>query len=208
MKTYLIRAGLIFSIAIMAVALMLGGEPVTTTADTDSSTQANTSIVAVTQPADPAYMAKQALLHPLYVGATPAPAKNGPFGLVKTVPLNELSTAPAPTVLWYDTQEDALAALKAIAPDSIIEGVLWEHAPPSGWSLTLYGADCNNNGAPNLGGSLNFDNITSSLDNSCGSITLHADPNYLGAQQSYPSGRTSNVGPIINDQASSVFFKP
>lgn len=189
--------------AIIAVALMLGGAPTITAADTDSSTQANALITAVTQPAD---LAK--LVQPVYTGVTPAPAKNGPFGLVKSVPMNELSTAPAPTILWFDTQEEALATLKYIAPDSIIEGVLWEHAPPSGRSLTIYGADCNNNGVPNLGGSLNFDNITSSLDNSCGNITLYFNTNYGGPQQSYPNGRTNNVGTGMNDQASSVFFKP
>lgn len=202
MKTYLIRACFVFCAVIISVAIMLAGKPATTAADTATATEDSASLTVETQPAD---LSK--LVQPVYEGVTPAPAKNGPFGLVKSVPLNELSTAPAPAVLWYDTQEEVLAALKRMAPDSIIEGVLWEHAPPSGRSLTIYGTDCNNNGVANLG-TYSFDNITSSLDNSCGTITLYFNTNYGGPQQSFGNGRTSNVGSGMNDQASSVFFNP
>lgn len=165
-----------------------------------------TNTIAFAEPIDPL---KLTPTYPNYPGVTPAPAKNGPFGLVKAVPLDQLDSASAPSVKWFDTQEQLDAALKSLAPGSIIVGVLYENAPPSGRSLTIDSASCSiTSGVPNLGGSYNFDNITSSLDNSCGTATLYFNPNYGGPQQSYPNGLTSNVGPGMNDQASSVMFAP
>ncbi len=169
------------------------------------------STMAMAEPVDPVLMAKLKLqwarsADPIPAGWTTS-GKTGPVGLLRAVSSLETGAAPAPAARWFDTQEQALAALKTLAPNSIVLGVLYENAPPGGRALTIYGPDCNNQGVSNLGG-YNFDNITSSLDNSCGTATLYSDPNYGEAQQSYPNGRTANVGTAMNDQASSVNFTP
>ncbi len=212
MKKYGMPAVGLAVIAILALGswrmtLAAGANPqspaTTAAAGADGTTPAaaSASTMAVTEPMDLAQLPP-----PIYLGITPAPSKNGPFGIAQTVPLSAVKGAAA-AIRWFDTQEQALAAIHSSAPNSIIEATLWENAPPSGGSLTLYGADCNNNGVLNLG-SYSFDNITSALDNSCGSATLYFNTNYGGPQQTYGNGRTSNVGSGMNDQASSVFFKP
>ncbi|MDQ2807278.1 MAG: hypothetical protein M3Z04_10275 [Chloroflexota bacterium] len=213
MKKYGIPAVGLAIIAILALGswrmtLAAGAVPQapakTAAASADGATPAATSAstMAVAEPVDLAQLPP-----PVYLGITPAPSKNGPFGIAQAMPISVLNGAAAATIRWFDTQDQALAAIHSSAPNSIILGTLWENAPPSGRSLTIYGADCNNLGVPNLGSSA-FDNITSALDNSCGSATLYFNTNYGGPQQTYGNGRTSNVGSGMNDQASSVFFKP
>ncbi len=104
----------------------------------------------------------------------------------------------------FDGLEQAKAAVPAGAA---ILGILYEHAPPGGRSLVIYGTNCNYQGVPDLR-VYKFNDITSSLDNSCPTVTLYFDVNYGGPQQSYPNGRTNYVGNGMNDQASSVVFKP
>ncbi len=117
MKKLMLSAALM--LAAMSIVAFSSGAAVTASGK-DNQTQAypagesSGSTLAETQPVDLAYLTKQKLVQPLYVGATPAPAKNGPFGLVKSVPLNQASTEPSPQVQWFDTEEQLQAALNSL----------------------------------------------------------------------------------------------
>lgn len=135
---------------------------------------------------------------------TPGVPVAGPACLAAAIPQETPLATQSPPLTCFESLEQAKAAVPA---DRAILGILYEHAPPGGRSLVIYGANCNNQGVPDLR-DYNFNDITSSLDNSCPTVTLYFDINYGGPQQSYPNGRTSYVGDGMNDQASSVIFKP
>lgn len=135
---------------------------------------------------------------------TPGVPVDGPACLAAAIPQETRLAIQSAPLTCFQSLEQAKAAVPA---DLTILGILYEHAPPSGRSLVIYGANCNNQGVPDLR-DYNFNDITSSLDNSCPTVTLYFDINYGGPQQPYPSGRTNYVGDGMNDQASSVIFKP
>ena len=135
---------------------------------------------------------------------TPGVPVAGPACLAAAIPQETPLATQSPPLTCFESLEQAKAAVPA---DRTILGILYQHAPPGGRSLVIYGANCNNQGVPDLR-DYNFNDITSSLDNSCPTVTLYFDINYGGPQQSYPNGRTDYVGDGMNDQASSVKFKP
>lgn len=189
-------AGLLISL----VAAMFSGvfnPSGTQAADTDNI---NSSFTA--EKADPTQIAS-AQRNTVYKLEQPTPPTAGKAYLIKATKLGSTEKF-TPVVQVFDTPEQARAA---VPTSSIILGTLWDNAPPSGRSLTIYGPDCDYWGVTDLGAA-NFNDITSSLDNSCTGVTLYFDVNWAGPQQSYPNGRTNYVGDGMNDKASSVLFKP
>jgi hypothetical protein len=121
--------------------------------------------------------------------------------VTQAMPLDTPKTEQ-PSIQCFDNAESVPAV---IPQSSFIAAILWEHSPPGGRSLTIYSDSCYARGVSNLA-NYGFNDITSSLDNSCPSIVLYFDANYNGPQQSYGNGRTSSVGSGMNDNASSVLF--
>jgi len=135
---------------------------------------------------------------------TPGVPVAGPACLAAAIPQETPLATQSPPLTCFESLEQAKAAVPA---DRTILGILYQHAYAGGRSLVIYGANCNNQGVPDLR-DYNFNDITSSLDNSCPTVTLYFDIDYGEPQQSYLNGRTDYVGDGMNDQASSVMFKP
>ncbi len=136
---------------------------------------------------------------------TPGVPVAGPACLAAAIPQETLLATQSPPLTCFESLEQAKAAVPADL--TIILGILYQHSHGGGNSLVIYGANCNNQGVPDLR-DYNFNDITSSLDNSCPTVTLYFDINYGAPEQSYSNGRTDYVGDGMNDQASSVKFKP
>ncbi|MGH2510180.1 MAG: hypothetical protein ACRDHZ_22610 [Ktedonobacteraceae bacterium] len=139
-------------------------------------------------------------------GSQSAMAKQSGSGgviVIQAVPLNELHSVH-PMMQVFATMQQARAALPA---NTIVLGTLFADAGFKGRDLVMTGSSCNNEGVSNLNlSTINFNDITSSLINSCTSVTLFFDAGFKGAQQTYGNGKTSFVGSSMNDQASSVLF--
>lgn len=124
--------------------------------------------------------------------------------VIEAAPLG-VAQRPAP-MRCFSSQ---LAVDGAIAPTSIALGKLYDYtnASTSGRWITITGGSCSNYGVPDLR-TYSFNDLTSSLGNGCGHVTLYTALNYTGTSQTYGSGRTNYVGDAMNNQATAVVFKP
>jgi len=127
--------------------------------------------------------------------------KPGQVRLIKALNKAQISAKATPEVKVFDSVAQAKAA---IPQSNIVIFILYVNQNGTGNTDVAYAPDCNGWGAPNLSTYGNFDNQTSSLDNSCNNVTLYFDNNYSGPQQSYGNGRTNYVGDSMNDQTSSA----
>jgi len=130
-------------------------------------------------------------------GKAPASSSQGKVYLAQAV---TIGSSAKPAIRVFNTRADALAA---ILQNNIILGTLYDNSPPGGDSLVVYGPSCNQVGVGDHG---SMDNRTSSVDNSCTSVTLYSLQNYDGAGVTLPNGRTNYVGDPMNDRANSVKF--
>ena len=121
-------------------------------------------------------------------------------GMVYLVQAVKIGSLAKPAIRVFNTRA---AAIAAIPQNNIILGTLWDNSPPGGDSLVIYGPNCDQYGVSDL---QSWDDRTSSLDNSCTSVTLYSLPNYDGVGGTYGNGRTNYVGDIMNNQAESVKF--
>lgn len=140
-------------------------------------------------------------------GSQSAMAKQSASGgviVIQAVPLNELHSVH-PMMQVFATMQQARAALPA---NTIILGTLFADANLGGRSLIIRGSSCNNIGVSNLNlATINFNDITSSLVNSCTSVDLFFNAGFKGTSRCYGNGVTNFVGSVMNDQASSVAFE-
>ena len=144
----------------------------------------------------------------LLLNAAPSFAASSSHGTLPTssqpkvylVQAVKVGSSATPSVRVFNTRAEAIAA---IPQNNIILGTLWDDSPPGGQNLVIYGPSCDRYGLGDLGA---MDNKTSSLDNSCTSVTLYSQQNYQGVGGTYPNGRTNYVGSVMNDQAESVEF--
>jgi hypothetical protein len=134
-----------------------------------------------------------------------ASAATGQYCTVEAVPIDPVTLQPlaeqkAPTCFTSAAARDA--SIDSVAANRTLVD-FYVNSNYGGGSVKLIGPSCS--GGINLR-AMNFDNVTSSLWNDCGRVTLYFDI-YTGPQQSYGHGGTSYVGSGMNDEASSAIVE-
>ena len=127
----------------------------------------------------------------------------GKYCAVKAVPIDPVTRKP----LAKQAPERCYTRLAALNASVVAAGErtladFYQHESYGGAWRKLLGTSCS--GGINLR-AMDFDNMTTSVWNSCGKVTLYFDI-YAGPQQSYGNGGTRNVGAGMNDQASSAII--
>ena len=108
-----------------------------------------------------------------------------------------------------------LSRANAISPNILnVVSVLFKDANFGGDSLTVQttGAPCSSTiwyGLQSLNDGKGWDNVISSFRSyyGCAWTRLFANSNYTGASQCYQGPSVSNVGPVMNDQTTSITFR-
>lgn len=123
------------------------------------------------------------------------------YCIVEAVPA-DTERKPAP-MRCYASQT---AAEGSVPATSVTLGKLYDYTNGGGTSITITGSSCNNYGVSDLR-AYGFNDLTTSLDNYCGHISLYTALNYTGSSQTYGNGRTNYVGDAMNNQTTSLVFK-